>query len=237
MGIYNQNGSSPTIRNNLILGGDALDSPGIYANQVNSNPVIENNTIGGQLTTANTGVLRIIGSGTLGSANPIVRNNIIFAYGIGAPVCVEENYNGADPTIFQNNNLFGCTAMYRDEGATSLNSICTDGKPGTGVCGSGTNVASGAATNSEGNISINNAAPLFVNLNGPDANIFTMADNDWRLNTNAANCNVRGGGLDLSGSFTQDRDLLTRTIGNPSGGCGATNTGATGWSIGAYESD
>jgi hypothetical protein len=238
VGIYNQNGSSPTVRNNVILGGNANDSPGIYVNHINSSPIIENNTIGGTMVGANTGVLRIIGSGAItGSATPAVRNNIIFAYGAGAPVCVEENYNGADPTIFQNNNLFGCTAMYRDEGATSLNSICTDGKPGTGVCGSGTNVASGAATNSEGNMSINNAAPLFVNQNGPDANILTMADNDWRLNTNGLNCNVRGGGLDLSGTFTQDRDLITRTIGNPSGPCAATNTGATGWSIGAYESD
>lgn len=47
-------------------------------------------------------------------------------------------------------------------------------------------------------------------------------------------CDVREGGLNLSGLFTADRDNITRT---PTLSCGPVNAGATGWSIGAYERD
>lgn len=88
-----------------------------------------------------------------------------------------------------------------------------------------------------GNISIDNTGnQLFLNINGPDGNIATMSDNDWHLTTNAAICDVRGGGLTISG-IALDKDGVTRTTGNPSGGCVPANTGATGWSMGAYESN
>lgn len=45
-------------------------------------------------------------------------------------------------------------------------------------------------------------------------------------------CDVREGGLDLSALFTTDRDGATRTA---SLTCGPANSGAQGWSIGAYE--
>ena len=227
--IYNQNGSSPIIRNNVLSAGNATSSTGIYTNHSGSAPTIENNTIGGKMNSVNTGVIRMIGG-----AAPAIRNNIIFAYDATSG-CVEEFDGSSNPTVFQNNNMFGCTSnVYRNGGATNLNSVCTDGKPGSGACATGTNVAT---TTTSGNLSIDNSGPLFTSLNGTDGNIHTMSDNDWHLTTNAINCNVRGGGLDLSTSFTLDRDLVTRTTGDPSGGCTATNTGANGWSLGAYENN
>ncbi|MFO1479990.1 MAG: hypothetical protein U1F40_07295 [Turneriella sp.] len=56
---------------------------------------------------------------------------------------------------------------------------------------------------------------------------------DLQLRTTSP-CDVREGGLNLSGLFSVDRDNVTRT---PALSCGPVNTGATGWSIGAYERD
>ncbi len=75
-----------------------------------------------------------------------------------------------------------------------------------------------------------------MNLTGPDATIYGIADNDWRLTTNPAICDVRGGGRDLSADFTTDFLSATRTTTLPAA-CTPTNADAAGWSMGAHESD
>lgn len=73
----------------------------------------------------------------------------------------------------------------------------------------------------------------FEDYDGSDDDINTVSDNDWRLTADAP-LNVRGGGLDLSGDFTDDMDGAARTTSTPTG---MTNDGAAGWSMGAYEED
>lgn len=228
-GIYNQLSSAPIISNNVIFGGYGTNSVGIYSNASLATMSIQNNTISTGTAASPIGI-RLFG----GISNYKVNNNIVFST-TGTGICVEEFAAATNPAEFKNNNLFGCATLYRDNNATNYAFVCTDGKPGTsGGCGTGIDVA----TTTSGNISINNSAPLFLNINGPDGNINTMADNDWRLGSAAGNCNVRGGGFDLSTSFTTDRDLISRTLTIPlSGACTPTNANAGGWSIGAYESD
>lgn len=227
--IYNQLTSSPTIVNNVIFGGHANNSVGIYSN--NSSPKIENNTISGGTATTIIGIRMIAGT----SAR--IRNNIIFS-STGGGTCIEEFTSGTtNPTAVDNNNVFGCATLYQnnDAGAVAMNNICAaTGNFWTGAGCTGTQLTTPSGS---GNISVNNAAPLFVNINGTDGNINTMADNDWRLGTAAANCNVRGGGLTIAG-ITFDRDGLSRTANVPlSGACTPANNGNAGWSMGAYEND
>ena len=55
---------------------------------------------------------------------------------------------------------------------------------------------------------------------------------------NATICNVAFGGLDLSATFSTDKANTTRTATLPGGSpCSTSNTGAAGWSMGAFEKD
>lgn len=227
-GIYNQLSSSATIVNNLIFGGyGANNSVAIYVN--GSAPKILNNTIH-----AGTATLSSVGIRMLNAAAPVIQNNIVFS-SISTSICIEEFSAGLVVPNVENNNIFGCANLYKDNAATSYAFICTNGQPGsTGGCATGFSVA----TTTSGNISVSNGGPLFVSINGTDGNINTMSDNDWHLGTAAANCNVRGGGKDLSVSLTTDRDLISRTASLAlSGACTPANTNAAGWSMGAYEND
>lgn len=231
--IYNQLNSSATIYNNVIFGGyGANNSVGIYLN--GSSPKIWNNTIhAGTATTTSFGI-RIINSTTPPiTAMPEIRNNIVFST-VAASVCIEEFNAGTMVSNLENNNVFGCTTLYRDNPVVNYGFICVaTGNFWTGAGCTGTQLTTPTGS---GNISVDNGGPLFVLINGTDGNINTLADNDWRLGTAGANCNVRGGGLTIAG-ISLDRDGLSRATGNPSGGCTPTNAGQAGWSMGAYESD
>jgi hypothetical protein len=219
-GIFNVT-SAPTISNNMILGGAGSNNYGIYHN-TSSAAYIYNNTINGG-SAGNTAYGLYISNGS----TPTIRNNVILASGATSRYCIFEADATSDPIHVENNNLFGCiTEFYRDEGSTSVTNLITS------VSTSASNTLQNF-----GNVNIDNTGnQLFVNINGVDGNIITLADNDWNLTTNAAICNVRGGGLTIAG-ITLDRAGSTRTTGNPSGGCTPTNAGQTGWSMGAYESD
>lgn len=219
-GIYNVT-SAPTISNNMILGGSGNNSYGIYHN-TSSAAYIYNNTINGGSAGITAYGLYISNGST-----PTIRNNVIFTSGATSRYCIFEADATSDPIHVENNNLFGCiTEFYRDEGSTSVTNLTTS------VTTSGSNTLQNF-----GNVNIDNTGnQLFVNMNGGDGNITTLADNNWSLTTSAAICNVRGGGLIIAG-ITLDRAGSTRTTGNPSGACTPTNPGQTGWSMGAYESD
>lgn len=211
--------SNPVILNNLIYV-ENTSSYGVYCSQ--SSPTILNNSI-------------IVGSGgsaiyLFNGSNPIIRNNILGGIA-GSIKMLHEELSGNNPAVFQNNNLFGSTNLYLDwPGNVNI----------TGATFASTAVSTGSGTftlAAMGNVNIDNAGnQLFADINGADNVHGTISDNNWHLTTNAAICNIRGGGLDLSGSFTTDNDGLTRTI-SVIAGCTPTNTGATNWSIGAYESN
>lgn len=225
-GIYS-NGSARII-NNMILGspdGGGAGIKGITTQGGGAQAQILNNTIIGNSGDGT----NVNGIQVENGSTPIIRNNIIFnltSAGVGFGTCISESGSTSDPTNVQNNNLFGCTTLYADA---------------DNGCGGGSNCSiaqlNALGTGYSGNVGIpNTGSQLFVSINGIDGNISTLADNDWRLTTNGAICDVRGGGFNLSGSFTADRDGITRTI-SAIAGCTPTNTGATNWSIGAFERD
>jgi len=227
-GIY-ANGSV-RIFNNVIVGSTdnaGVSLKGITTQGAGTQAQILNNTIVGNTANFASSSGISVENGSL----PIIRNNIIFnltSAGAGFGTCVYEGSNTSDPTNVQNNNLFGCTIAYSD-----FDSGC-----GGTNCSIAQLNALGAGYS--GNVGISNAGnQLLTSINGTDGNISTLSDNDWHLTTNGAICDVRGGGQNLSSSFITDKDILTRTIGNPSGGCTSWSsvTGATGWSMGAFEQD
>lgn len=229
-GILNSGGTTATIANNLIFGGTGT-SRGID-NQT-STATIVNNTIGGGLGAGSFAISMQFGATTS------ISNNIIFNLtnaGASVGTCISEAAAGNNPTAVQNNNFVGCTTFYADSTLGNLNFVC----PATGNLHSAA-ACGGSASNTptaSGNTNITNAGnQLFVNINGADGLLNTLADNDWHLTTNGSICDVRGGGLSLTGVTLIDRDGLSRTTGNPSGGCAPANVASTGWSMGAYESN
>lgn len=196
-GILNQI-SSATIRNNAVSGGRGRSlSQGILNN--GGAPVIQNNTINGGSGSFSYGILN-------GSASPTIENNLVFTSGNGTRYCIVETTSNADPVSLRNNDLFDCpAALYGDEGFTNkLTSIDA--------------VNALADTAAGENVSID---PAFVDKDGADEDLNTLADNDWHLSS-ASPASVTGGGLDLSNDFTDDKEGVTRTLPQ---------------SIGAYERD
>lgn len=266
-GIKNS-GGSPTISNNTITGGNGGGGgPHIGINNDTSSSVISNNTIiGGNSTSTNYGIWNgnpssatiannTINGGTAGVvyaiytgvSTPIIKNNILFCSGGTTRYGVWEYNAASDPAAFQNNDSFGCTtALYADYLTAATGGNCPADV--TRNCytlladiNNSALTTQGAAATSQGNVIIDNTAgQLFININGPDGNIATMADNDWHLQpASAANCNVLFGGLDLSVSFANDKDNITpRTAivaGLPCTRTAPSDTLGAGWSMGAYE--
>lgn len=112
-------------------------------------------------------------------------------------------FSGTVPTNLANNDLFGCGTLYRDANTPGNNQSTIAGVNGLGFA--------------SGNVSVD---PGFVDSGGADGFPSTLDDNDWHPQS----AGIQSAGLDLSGTFTNDRDGTTRT-----------GDGSTGWSIGAYE--
>ncbi len=203
--------SSPVIVRNTITGGDAIEATGIFAS--GGTPMIRNNnidggsgvsyTIGISLDATSPEILNnTVNGGAAGStsvglnswnSSPAVENNILFTSGGTVRFCFREGNATSDPTSMDNNDLFDCsTALYQDEGSSDINSV--------------TVINNFSDITPSGNVSVD---PVFV----------SVAD---RHLTGSSPAIVTQGGLDISGTFTTDRDGTTRTA--P-------------WSIGAYEQD
>ncbi|MFZ5629516.1 MAG: hypothetical protein ACOY5B_10340 [Spirochaetota bacterium] len=221
-GLVIRNSATFRVLNNVVLGGTSNSAESIGIDLTTSTGEIAGNTIYAGQGSFTYGIE--LNSGT----NVSIRNNVIFTTTAGGTRhCIYENGTGNNPVAVQNNNLFGCpTGVYRD---------ADNGCGGGATCSLAQMTALGA--NYSGNVSIDNSgSQLFVDVDGADNNLGTMTDNDWRLTSNAAICDVRGGGLDLTTLYTSDRIMTNRTATLPSA-CTPTNTGAAGWSMGAYESD
>ena len=206
-------GASPILTRNTILGGagTSLASWGVAISSSGS-PVVRNNAIRSGNGSVNgygivcDDVAAIIQNNTVSAASslnaialnvfdsaPTIENNILSTTSGLVRYCIRESNNSSDPAAVRNNDLFDCpTALYYDEGSSFLTSIIA-------VNGLGDTTASG-------NVSV---GPAFAS---------TM---DFHL-TVTSPALVTEGALDLSGSFTTDRDSTTRTA--P-------------WSMGAYEQD
>ena len=233
-GILSSNSNdTDLIYNNIMNGGSgSIESNGVKI--INCSPSIYNNTINGGTGVSSFGIF--IQGQSFAKANPSIKNNIIFTsqsagntgYGI-----YEDNASDSIPSFLQNNNIFnagsGSWILYHDGSSVDYSDIINGMPGGTSVTGGG---------NTSGNVSISNTgAQLFVDIDGTDDDVNTMEGNNWHLNNaNATICNVVYGGLDISTDFTLDMDDIIRTAILPGGTpCSTSNTGAAGWSMGAYE--
>lgn len=225
-GISLKNSTAVTIFNNVIMGGSGTANYGIYLST--SSPTVFNNTINGGTTGS---VFAIYMSDTSNSAN--LRNNIIFN-STGTGSCIHEAIGVMTPAAVQANNLFGCLIFYNDT------------TTGAGYTLNDMVIYTSAGNNTLaffGNTNIDNTTPtagqLFVDIDGADNNLATVADNDWRLKdpVTTTTCNILFGGQNLSGTLTTDRDgsLRTATLPSTAPCSGNVTNGGAGWSMGAFE--
>jgi len=207
-------GGTATIINNLIYGGHGgKRSVGV---EVYATANIFNNTIDG-------------GSGVTSSAvyndfspTTALINNIFMTTGGTNRYCFYEN---TDPPVeLQNNNFFNCTSAhyYDNDGTCNAGTSCTI-----------TEIQNAVPAIAYGNETFN---PMFVDIDGVSNTSTNFADNDWHL-TLAADAEILEGGQDLSAQFDEDFDGIVRTTGFGNISDLPANTGADGWSMGAYELD
>ena len=230
-------GSTPILANNTIHGGSAsttstsATSYGIYS--LSSFPVMTNNTVyAGSVTGGTTASYGVFSSGSQGT----VTNNIIYTSAGTSQYCYYENsISGDNPRSFQNNLLVGCgTALYYDN-ATTSRTLESD-------LNTAANINQGGAGTVSGNLGPT-SVPTINAINFSAVNSF-----DWHLtvaspinircggkNTNSASCGSAGSSS--CGNVIADRDGLNRTA-SLTGTCVTpTNSGAAGYSIGAFELD
>ncbi len=198
-GISNNSASSPLIYNNTIYGGDCGGGRayGIFNVNTGTNPVIYNNTIcSGTIadtTTLNRGAFAIRDQDQV--VKPVIVNNILFAVDTNK-TCGMSNFSTnttiPSPAQFNNNDIFNCVTLYSMEyGSTTV--LYTD-------------IADvNALAYADNNVSVD---PAFTD----------QAGGDWHL-TASTPASVYDGGEDLSATFTDDMDGITRSW----------------WSMGAYE--
>lgn len=251
IGIFCSGTSAPLIQLNTIVGGTANPSYGINCN---GSAVITNNVVSGGAVNSSYAAL-VGGAGTILANNVIngvgtgagttyalyingtgvgsVTNNVIFTQGGAGRYCVIETGGSGDPGSFQNNVLFDCpTALYRDENTTNrtlesdLNTAAstTQGSAGSSSGNLGpASIANFAAMNflSASDYHLTSSSPLNVRCGGKDTALSTCDS----------------GGASSCGGVTKDFEGILRTA-TLTGTCvGASNTGASGLSMGPYEKD
>jgi hypothetical protein len=173
---------SPRVVNNLIHAG-RNQAHTVGVEMEGSAATLSHNTIyageGVQSTTA-VSLLSV-------DSHPTLTNNILFA-GPTAGVCIRENGSPdttSDPASVQNNLLFDCPdGLYVDEGAQVLADIAQvnalQASPiEDGICTPGVDCPQ--ARYSANLTSVDGAQAVFVDLDGPDNSLQTLADNDWRV--------------------------------------------------------
>jgi len=211
-GIINKTNSAAIIRNNTINGGSSADGSASGIVCESSSPVIRNNTICGGSSEGAGSTDSSEGLFIYNDSIPVIENNIVFSLTANNRIGIYAQTNSA-PAALRNNNIFDCPdALY--SGSSAYTAIATL-ETALGVSASG-NISSDLADGSN--------------------TFFIDESANWHL-TSAAAAEVRQGGLDGAAeawSFTADIDGITRT--NLTGDS-PTNSGAGGWSMGAFEKD
>jgi hypothetical protein len=188
--MYNFNGSSPFIYNNIIRAGNGYWSIGLQNYSTGSNPKIYNNVI-----TGGTGNRARAVEMKFGSAPEII-NNIIFTEGGTNRYGIYEYTLDGDPAVVENNDIFNCpTALYYDEGDDSE---YDEGNNGTNI----TDIAS-----------VNTLTDITVSANiSTDPQFENMSGNDYHLTADSP-ASVTEGGQDLSSEgISEDMDENPRTV-------------------------
>lgn len=229
-GIYCKNTSDTIdIINNIIHGGNVIEGNtcGIYLSGVEDAYII-NNTIyngsSGNLVNLEYCIKFVEGSNP---SNPYIANNILFNEGGGTNVGIcndNSTFKGIKNNLFYN--------FYTNDNQTSDYHVIN----GMGVYKTVEQLNNGEA-NASGNIGAESTAnnPNFVDGDGIDDDIDTIADNDWHLSSSTAQSIYEGA---LDDSDTDVNNSYDRVY-----GIGITvdkdgkDRGTSGWSMGAYEYD
>lgn len=198
-----------SIENNLIHAGRGATSTGISNTQANISA--RNNTVHGGNGNTRAVALKFSYSNIIGSGFEIQNNIIMTQHPDG--ICIHSTW--AWPPA---HNVFHCSGALYQNNTTTYLGLNNAGNLTTNADGTGAEFSPAGSNN----LAID---PLLADIDGPDNNIHTMADNDWRLSAATPASVIAGGlnGIDEGWSFTTDKDGVTR----PASG--------TPWSIGAYE--
>ncbi len=205
--------SAPLIRNNVLTAEASNYTITVYIN--GASPFLQNNTI-----YAENGAIISYGVRIYAGSHPYIDNNIILTGGTGpSHMGIAETGTGtstdADPIELKNNCISSCPqGLYFDQ---NLSLTCTQVNA-TGNFGNGTTWMS--TPTGTGNIV---DAPVFTSQSTGDYTLLITSP-----------VNVRGGACNLSSQYTTDGLGVTRTTTTP---IGMTNSGASGWSVGAFERD
>jgi hypothetical protein len=171
-------GSSVVVRNNVVsMGAAELGLEGIVL-QSTTSLVVSNNTVAGSVSLAMdplgaTGILL-----KTPASNPDIRNNIVdlkvFAWSRSIHRCIS-TFVGAEPSILQNNNLFGCQVLYSGNGvsATTIDEV----NDLTGV-DSSENVSTNSFLDSAEDFRPTVATPATITEGGQDLSALFSTDKD-----------------------------------------------------------
>lgn len=217
-GLVSEVQSSLRLKNNIIFGGNATHFSCAIAID-DGGGEIRNNTIDGGTAP---GIFVIEMSNI---ARPDIQNNIIFTSGASSwgTLIIEVSDNGGTQGIAVGNNCLWARngeVLYEDYNGVQYTDITSLNDLGY----------------VSGNISID---PLFADIDGTDDDITTIEDNDWHLIASSP-VNIRQGGLDGSAEgwgYDTDMEEAPRTNLSQGPNGNPTNTGAAGWSMGAFEKD
>ncbi len=232
-GVLIEDSVKPIIRNNFIYGGAGASSYGIHVDGTTNDPTpkIYNNFIHGGVGATNTRGINL-SSMAAGIINEvIIRNNTIYSGDNTDPASqASAIFLSVAYATIQNNIIFcsNTTLISNHEAIESGGPPATDSNINNNnfynyAAVGPTNTVLGTSTaNVHDNFAVNSDA-IFFDLAGPDNDMDTILDNDWRIKTSAANTFKTGGVVgDSSWNFSDDF-------------FGTTRTGS--WSLGAHEQD
>jgi hypothetical protein len=207
-GVFVVGDSSAVIRNNVLQVTSANYNTGIFLGYGGGVAVIRNNTVYSGGSPSSS--CYDFGIGVEGTTTPIIENNILQMKSNAQNLgwAINER-DTANVQTLRNNSFHNWPYNYNDLTTGAHNDVNDPSK-----------TTQGAASTVEGNVVLD---PGFVDL----------TNGDFHLQASSP-LNIRGGGRSFSAFYTDDLEGTTRTTGVPAG---ATNPGASGWSIGAYERD
>lgn len=217
-GIFDSETESSCIYNNTIFGGTG--NRNTYALYIfDSSPKVYNNTLDGGYPATVTGSVNCIYIFGFTSSSPFIDNNIMVVERLTLSIIengIFEFNATSTPASLKNNDFYNCrNALYRDHDGTLI-----------------TNIANvNAFAFAQGNVNLDPVFQLPISVS------ISWFQADHRL-TSGSPVNITQGGIDgnLSGwPFSDDLNEISRTNLTEGPNDNPTNTGAAGWSIGAYE--
>lgn len=222
--IYNLEYCSPHIYRNIISGSTSNStntdqSIGIY-NDVESDSYIYNNLIDGGNGDYSLGIYN-------DASSPIIRNNTINGGHNTQSYTIALAAGNADITLPLSSPYIENNIIFNSDGLACYGYYDFDrGAPASNRYNNFYNCSDSYSSNN--NVSFE---PAFIDEDGDDDNLLTIADNNWHL-SDSSNILLQEGGINGNHSselwiFNTDMDLNTRTT--------QTSSDITGWSIGAYE--